>query len=488
MNESYYDVLGVSENASFEEIKRAYHTKARQFHPDLNPEETTSDVFLAIQKAYEVLKDEDLRIAYNQKLEEEKKYSVPIVRYKFRASADRVSRLKEDQLFYALLEVECLKQPEEVKETQAHICLVIDQSTSMKGKRIDMVKANVIRLLDRLNPRDLISIVVFSDDAQVILPPTHPTNKEFIESKINAISVSGATEIRKGLSTAIDLLWGGLEHTFSQQLILLTDGHTYGDEEACLLLARKAADRGIVISGLGIGSAWNDQFLERLTAATGGATAYISTKEDLARYLERIFSSINMVYARKMSIQLAHSTRYEVRTFFRLEPSVIQYSSTERQIPIGDLYYGKKSVFLFEFLIHPLIRSDHSIDLVDSVVQMELSKDESQKARMYPKLELPVTDDEALRKPPDEIVRAISRLNMFFMQERSREDVKIGNYIKATQRLNYLGTKLITEGEVQLAHRVFSESEVIQKTHSFSLDGEKEIKYGTKMLLAPKNP
>jgi hypothetical protein len=77
---------------------------------------------------------------------------------------------------------------------------------------------------------------------------------------------------------------------------------------------------------------------------------------------------------------------------------------------------------------------------------------------------------------------------MFFMQERSREDVKIGNYTKATQRLNYLGTKLISEGEIQLAHKVFAESESISKSHSFSADGEKEIKYGTRLLLASKNP
>jgi hypothetical protein len=47
---------------------------------------------------------------------------------------------------------------------------------------------------------------------------------------------------------------------------------------------------------------------------------------------------------------------------------------------------------------------------------------------------------------------------------------------------------LLEEGEVRLAGRVMSESDTIQKTHKFSQDGEKELKYGTKQLLALPKP
>jgi hypothetical protein len=101
---------------------------------------------------------------------------------------------------------------------------------------------------------------------------------------------------------------------------------------------------------------------------------------------------------------------------------------------------------------------------------------------------LPIVDETVKDQPPDELVRALSKLTLYFMQERSREDVKIGSYVHATQRLNFLASHLLAEGEVRLANRVFSECQTIQKTHQFSLDGEKELKYGTKKLLALSNP
>lgn len=489
MTGSYYDILGVLKKASIEEIKRAYRDKARQYHPDVNPEKTSSDQFLEIKTAYEVLINQELRSEYDLKLEDsEKDYSVPLVRYRFLPSRTIIPRLDEDQLIYALLEIECLKQFEEIRETQTHICLVIDQSTSMKGQRIDMVKANVNRLLRKLDDRDLLSIVTFSDFAQVILPPTHISNIDLIEAKINQINVSGATELKKGLQIGIDLLWQGRNDTFSKHLILLTDGHTYGDEAECLFLAKKAAEEGIVISALGIGNAWNDPFLEALTSKTGGSTLFVSSKEDLFRYLDNLFKTLDIVYARKMTLTHENSAKVELKTLFQVDPSIVQYSNLDLDVSLGDLYYGKKAVFLMEFLVHPLIKNDKDVELFIGKIQMELAREETKKARLFPKLVLSVNNDVKKEQPPDEIVRTISRLTMFFMQERSREDVKIGNYSKATRRLNFLGTKLIAEGELLLAKKVFSESEAIQRTHQFSVDGEKELKYGTKMLLASSNP
>ena len=63
----FYEVLGVSKNATEEEIKKAYRQKAKQYHPDLNPGDADAEAkFKEVNEAYEVLSDKDKRGRYDQ--------------------------------------------------------------------------------------------------------------------------------------------------------------------------------------------------------------------------------------------------------------------------------------------------------------------------------------------------------------------------------------------------------------------------------------
>src|SRR4051794_7435518 len=62
----YYDILGVSRDASEEEIRRAYRKLARQYHPDVNKEPGAEDRFKEVSEAYEVLRDPEKREQYDR--------------------------------------------------------------------------------------------------------------------------------------------------------------------------------------------------------------------------------------------------------------------------------------------------------------------------------------------------------------------------------------------------------------------------------------
>lgn len=66
MSKSLYETLGISENASADEIKKSYRKLARKYHPDINKEESAIEKFKEINAAYEVLSDEEKKAQYDQ--------------------------------------------------------------------------------------------------------------------------------------------------------------------------------------------------------------------------------------------------------------------------------------------------------------------------------------------------------------------------------------------------------------------------------------
>ena len=66
MAADYYEILGVSRDASKEDMKRAYRRLARKYHPDVNKEAGAEDRFKEVNRAYEVLSEPETRARYDQ--------------------------------------------------------------------------------------------------------------------------------------------------------------------------------------------------------------------------------------------------------------------------------------------------------------------------------------------------------------------------------------------------------------------------------------
>jgi Ca-activated chloride channel homolog len=176
-----------------------------------------------------------------------------------------------------------------------NLCLVLDHSGSMSGRPLETVKKAATRLVDKLNPGDRLSIVVFDHRAKVLIPNQTIDNPERIKQQINRLSADGGTTIDEGLRLGIEELAKGKKETISQ-LFLLTDGENeHGDNNRCLKFAQLAAGYNLTLNTLGFGDNWNQDVLEKIADAGSGTLSYIQQPEQIIDEFSRLFQRIQTV-------------------------------------------------------------------------------------------------------------------------------------------------------------------------------------------------
>ena len=486
LNLNFFSLLKVPKDATPEEIRKAYFDAARRMHPDANPDQDAPEQFIKIQEAYEVLSNPERRASYlaSLGLQEpvEPAASVNMIYY-----PKKLGRVSEPQLLYVLLELISTAKASQDTLNPLNICLVLDRSTSMQGERLDNVKSNALYLLRQLSPEDYFSVVSFSDRAEVVIPSMRGAHFGKTETLISMMKAGGGTEILRGLETGLNEVRRNLSSKHINHLILLTDGRTYGDEEACLRLARKAASEGISITGLGIGDEWNDAFLDKLAGCSGGSSAFISAPKDLRKHLNQQFNLLSKVYAESVSLELGLTTSVDLKYAFRLtpDPSLLPI---ENPLRLGNLIYSKTLTILMEFLVKGLPSEKNAILLANGKITMEIPSWTVPDARLTLKLGREIQTAPIHEAPHAAIVQALSRLTLYRMQEKARQEVAEGQVANATRHLQSLATHLVSQGERELAKIVLDEAENLKKSKHFSSEGDKRIKYGTRRLMALPEP
>lgn len=479
--QDYYSLLGIGRSATQEDIKRAYFEAARKLHPDTNAAAGETEMFLGVQQAYETLANPQRRAQYDATLPPEKKVVLPYS-HNFLYSRPNLIKLDEPQMLYVMLE---LQAPLEARQSPApplNVCLVLDRSTSMRGEKMDVVKAAAIQVLRNLRPQDVLSVVTFSDRAEVNIPAAYQQDRTRLEAKIQMILPSGATEIYQGLEAGAKEVMRSLDPRRVNHIILLTDGHTYGDEQQCLALASKLAEHGIGISALGIGKDWNDIFLDVLATRTGGSSAYIAHPQDIKRLLLEKFNALAQTYAEDVTLHVLPVEGVELASAFRLQPDPSPIL-LESPLRLGTILQDASTHVLFEYMIRPIAVKSDLLTILDGTLKVAIASHPMPVPSLRVQLQRPVSDVPEVKPPPAEIVQALSHLMLYRMQERAREEIDKGHIENATRHLKTLASNLLTQGERSLAQTVLLEVDHLEKRNVLSAEGSKKMNYGTRALL-----
>lgn len=261
-----------------------------------------------------------------------------------------------------------------------NVCLLIDRSGSMAGKKLDNAKKGAFKLINQLESRDYAGIVTFESKVDVVVPGQHVTDSNMFETKIRNISLGGTTEMHKGLEAAFAELKKPIQTYYSagkepvRRIILLSDGQpTDGRSESeYRRLAREMREKGISITALGIGKDYNEDLLSEIAEDSGGMWYHISSPDDIPDIFSGELNNMKTVVFSRPELVLNLSHGVELADIYKSRPDVHRISNVKRvnseyRMPISDIKAGESQTIVARIGVPPRPDGECRVARVDIV-------------------------------------------------------------------------------------------------------------------------
>ncbi len=247
--------------------------------------------------------------------------------------------------------------PAHRQRTPLAISLVLDRSASMGGNRLEAAKAASISAVERLHPNDVVSVIAFDDQVDVVAPPAPRARQFQLVQQVSGIYTGGSTNLsggwlrgRQHMEQALGML-GSLEGS-SRRIVLLTDGHANVGiiEPATLVeLARTARAMGITTTTIGVGEGYDDALLRAMADAGGGNSWYVERPDQAQDVLAEELGNLLSVSAQGLSVTL---TLEDAVTVFATHSGWPATSVANTfTFDLGDLYASEPKPVLLELFV-----------------------------------------------------------------------------------------------------------------------------------------
>ena len=210
------------------------------------------------------------------------------------------------------------------------LTLVIDRSGSMADEgRMNYLKQGLRKMVSQLKPGDLVNMVVF--DHNVCSPLENYVvgrdRPQVLDSAIEGLKPRGSTDLYSGLSQGYQLADRSYQPTYSNRVMLVTDALAntgVTDSRAIAMVGKYYDDRRIRLSGVGVGSDFNDDLLDKLTERGKGAYVFLGSEQEVDAVFGGRFISLLETTALDVHFQLHLPPSLRMNVFYGEEASAVK--------------------------------------------------------------------------------------------------------------------------------------------------------------------
>jgi Ca-activated chloride channel family protein len=385
------------------------------------------------------------------------------------------------QVAYLLLEIMPSQAVAQVR-MPINVSFVLDHSGSMKGEKMDRVRRATARAFELLDSQDIASVVIFDHRTEVLIPAAPVTNVSEAQRKINQIRDAGGTKIAPAVEKGLRELAKG-NPTALRRMVLLTDGQTENEGD-CLRQADEAARQGVPITALGVGKDWNEDLLIEMANRSGGTADYIDQPDKIVDYFQTTVQRAQATAVQNANLTLRLVQGVLPRAVWQVYPLISNLgyqpvSERDVSVPLGEIESGAGRSLLIELLVEPRSVGQYRIGLAEVTYDVPMMGLQGQRTRA--EIMLTFTGDAALTGQVNApVMNIVEKVSAFKLQTRALNDLQSGNIAGATQKLQSAVTRLLSQGELELAQTMQQEINNLQQSGQLSSEGQKTMKFGTR--------
>jgi len=163
------------------------------------------------------------------------------------------------------------------------VVLIMDKSSSMEGRKMELARAASIGVIENLRPVDMVGVLIFDNSFQWAVPIRRAEDRAAIKRIVAGVTPDGGTQIAPALTEAYRKALP-IKATF-KHIVLLTDG--ISEEGDSINLAKEAATERITISTVGLGQDVNRAYLEKVASFAKGKSYFLNDPSGLEQILLR---------------------------------------------------------------------------------------------------------------------------------------------------------------------------------------------------------
>jgi Ca-activated chloride channel homolog len=190
----------------------------------------------------------------------------------------------------------------------AALTFVVDVSGSMgEPGRLDLVQDALHTLVDQLRPTDAVALVAFSDEARVVREMTALSDADELHDAIDSLRIRSSTNLEAGLVLGYRVARDGFRPGATNRVVILSDGlANVGNTEADPILrrVREEAAKRIALLGVGVGSEYGDELMERLADRGDGFVVYVNERSQARELFVRQLPATLSVRALDAKVQV----------------------------------------------------------------------------------------------------------------------------------------------------------------------------------------